>query len=372
MSGEGCVGIYIHVPFCAGKCPYCDFYSVNCSRRSVEAYVSETVRRIGELEKYCVSADTVYLGGGTPSLLTGGDISRIMAALRQSVRLDDNAEITVEANPSSDLREFLRMAADAGVNRLSLGMQSAVPAELKAIGRRHSPSDVLAAMDAARSVGVDNISLDLMLGIPHQTRQSLGASLEFVERASPSHISAYMLKIEEGTPFYSMKGSLPLPDDDETAELYELAFDRLESMGYSQYEISNASRSGMESRHNLRYWDCREYIGLGPSAHGFFRGKRYFFNRSLEDYLKGCAPEFDCDGGAVEEYVMLRLRLSEGLVERDMMRRFGSGIPAPIKRRAEELACLKLCVCDSSHISLTRKGMLVSNAVIAELLARLD
>lgn len=363
------IGIYIHVPFCRRKCPYCDFYSVNLSDDLLTEYTHETIRRIHELKPYGISADTIYFGGGTPSLLCSNNILRIMSALRECVDIEPDAEITVEANPSSDLGEFLRGCSAAGVNRLSLGMQSAVPRELAAIGRRHSPDDILRAMDCAYSVGIENISLDLMLGIPHQTIDSLNTSLEFINKSAPSHVSAYMLKIEEGTPFYDARNSLIIPDDDGMADLYEQVFSALEGFGYAQYEISNAARDGRVSRHNVKYWNCDEYIGLGPAAHGFFTGKRYFFGRSLTDYLNGGTPQFDCIGGTEEEYIMLRLRLTEGLTESGMNERFGDGIPDKIRVKAKNFEKFRLCRCNENGISLTRQGMLVSNRIIAELLS---
>ncbi|MDD6394999.1 MAG: radical SAM family heme chaperone HemW [Firmicutes bacterium] len=363
------IGIYIHVPFCRGKCPYCDFYSVNLSEQLITAYTDETIRRIHELKPYEVTADTIYFGGGTPSLLGGYNIERIMSELNKCVKITSNAEITVEANPSSDLGEFLHGCSAAGVNRLSLGMQSAVPRELAAIGRRHSPDDVLSAMERAHSVGIDNISLDLMLGIPYQTSDSLNTSLEFISQSAPSHVSAYMLKIEEGTPFYDVRNSLIIPDDDGMADLYKQAFSTLEGFGYSQYEISNAARNGKISRHNMKYWNCDEYIGLGPAAHGFFMGKRYFFGRSLTDYLNGVRPKFDCPGGAADEYIMLRLRLAEGITESGMKERFNHGISEKIRHKAKKYEKPGLCRCSAEEIALTRKGMLVSNYIIADLLS---
>lgn len=363
------LGIYIHVPFCRGKCPYCDFYSVNLSEELLAAYTDETIRRIGQLKEYNITADTVYFGGGTPSLLGGANVLRIMSVLHECVSIDTKAEITVEANPSSDLGEFLRGCSAAGVNRLSLGMQSAVKKELEAIGRKHSPYDILRAIDCAHSLGIENISLDLMLGIPYQTTESLGESLEFIDKSAPSHVSAYMLKIEEGTPFYNIRNSLIIPDDDNMADFYEFAFDGLEKLGYLRYEISNAARNNMVSRHNIKYWNCDEYIGLGPAAHGFFKGKRYFFGRSLKDYLSGVSPEFDCIGGSEEEYIMLRLRLTEGLTERGMTERFGHGIPESITLKAEKFSEFGLCKCDEIGISLTGKGMLVSNSIIGDFIA---
>lgn len=362
------VGIYIHVPFCRGKCPYCDFYSVTAKDELLDRYTEETVRRVTELAPRGLSADTVYFGGGTPSLLGGRRITAIMDALRRSVDISGGAEITAEANPASDLSEFLEGCAASGISRLSLGMQSALPSELSALGRRHRPDDVMNAMEQSRRVGIDNISLDLMLGIPMQTADSLEDSLRFIECASPAHVSAYMLKIEENTPFYRIQYALKIADGDELADMYEQTFDRLERAGYAQYEISNAARPGFESRHNLKYWNCDPYIGIGPSAHGFIDGKRYYCDRSLEGYLSGGQPHHDGDGGGIEEYVMLRLRLSEGLTDAGMRARFGSAIPEALREKAASPVMAPYCVCDGNGIHLTRKGMLISNAIICELI----
>ena len=368
------VGIYLHVPFCRHKCPYCDFYSVTAKDSLLDEYTRETIRRISLLAPEKLTADTVYFGGGTPSLLGGDRLSEIMEALRQHVDITDGAEITVEANPSSDLGAFLKGCASSGVNRLSLGMQSAVREELCAIGRRHTPDDVLRTMAQARGEGIGNISLDLMLGIPMQTLASLEKSLAFIQKACPTHVSAYMLKIEENTPFHRIRYALNLADEDTLADMYLRTFERLEEAGYAQYEISNAARPGFGSRHNLKYWNCDEYVGIGPAAHGFLRGRRYASGRSLRDYLAGAQPLADeafPEGGDIEEYVMLRLRLAEGLTETGMRERFGNGIPPALREKASSPLLKDYCVCDETGVRLTREGMLVSNAIICELTALL-
>lgn len=361
------VGIYIHVPFCRYKCPYCDFYSVTVKEELLDRYAEETVRRLSLLDGQGISADTVYFGGGTPPLLGGKRIGRIMQAIRKNVNITDDAEITVEANPANDLADFLAGCAASGINRLSLGMQSALKKELSALGRRHSPDDVLRAMETACRFGIQNISLDLMLGIPMQTAGSLEQSLQFIEQSSPAHVSAYMLKIEENTPFHRIQYALDIADEDGLADMYEMTFSRLEKAGYAQYEISNASKPGFESRHNLKYWNCDEYIGIGPSAHGFFRGRRYYFDRSLEGYLAGAEPHDDGEGGSIEEYLMLCLRLSEGLTENGIKERYGIDIPKAMRDCASSAVMSPYCLCDGKGIRLTRKGMLISNAVICRL-----
>ena len=361
------VGIYIHVPFCRGKCPYCDFYSVTAKEELIDSYTAETIRRLSLLAGEGISADTVYFGGGTPSLLGGKRIVRILSALRENVNVTEDAEITVEANPSGDLGGFIADCASAGVNRLSLGMQSALKKELSALGRRHKPDDVLRAMEAAHGAGIENISLDLMLGIPFQTPESLEDSLRFIREASPAHVSAYMLKIEENTPFHRIRYALNIADEDGLADMYELAFGELEQAGYRQYEISNAAKPGCESSHNLKYWNCDPYIGIGPAAHGFMNGRRYYYDRSLPDYLSGAQPHDDGEGGTLEEYVMLRLRLAQGLTNEGIKPRFGITIPSALRERASSPVMKPYCVCDEKGVFLTRKGMLLSNTIICDL-----
>ena len=366
------VGVYFHVPFCRRKCPYCDFYSVGVTESLLDAFTDETVRRVRELRGESVVANTVYFGGGTPAMLGATRLARILGALEEAVCLAHDAEITVEANPSADLSVFLREAAAAGVNRLSLGMQSAVESELKALGRSHSPDDVKRSMEAAHAAGIHNLSLDLMLGIPHQTSDTLAQSLAFLREAAPAHISAYLLKIEEGTAFYRHKDSLPVADEDGQADLYLQTFDSLDRMGYTQYEISNAAKDGLRGRHNLKYWNDEEYIGIGPAAHGFFRGERYAFGRSLKAYLTGGQPTSEGRGGDEAEYIMLRLRLREGLTERGMCERFGHGIPAVLREKACRTPFRRFFDCDDAHMALTREGMLLSNPLIGEMLHCLE
>ena len=366
------VGVYIHVPFCRRKCPYCDFYSVGATESLLDAYTDETVRRVRELRGESVAADTVYFGGGPPALLGGRRLARILDALSGAVCLARDAEMTVEANPAADLLEFLREAAEAGVNRLSLGMQSAVESELKALGRSHSPDDVKRSMEAAHAAGIHNLSLDLMLGIPLQTPDTLAQSLDFLRETAPSHVSAYLLKIEEGTAFYRRKDSLPVADEDGQADLYLQTFDSLDRMGYTQYEISNAARDGLWGKHNLKYWNDEEYIGIGPGAHGFFRRERYAFGRSLKDYLAGAQPIPDGRGGSLTEYVMLRLRLREGLTDQGMRERFGHGIPPVLRKGVCRMPFRRFFDCDDTHIALTRDGMLLSNPLIGEMIGWLE
>ena len=245
-------GLYIHIPFCASKCPYCDFYSGKYTNEAAENYVSELIE---EFCKYSgAEFDTVYFGGGTPSILQPQLIAKILEAARKNFKIADNSEITIECNPSKDLKEDIAVYAGHGINRISLGMQSAVKEERQALGRIAGKAEIERTLKYARNNNIKNISLDLMLGTPKQSLQSLDESLNFIADSGVPHISAYMLKIEDGTPFYRLKDRLPLPNEDETAEMYLKTVDRLESMGIMQYEISNFAKAGFESRHNIKYW----------------------------------------------------------------------------------------------------------------------
>lgn len=362
------VGIYIHVPFCISKCPYCDFYSLAVDEETMDRY-TEAVRR--QLRRYegRFTADTLYFGGGTPSLLGG---ARLAAIVREATRLFglSDAEITMEANPADDLTETFAAFAAAGGNRVSLGLQAADDGALQWLGRRHTVAQVEAAVTAARRAGIDNLSLDLMLGLEAQTAPQVRHSVAACAEMGASHMSAYLLKIEENTPF--ARRELSLPDEETTAELYETACDALDAQGYRQYEISNFARNGRVSRHNLKYWNCDPTVGIGPAAHSFFGGRRLSMPRDLSAFLQGRQPSPEPDDDAIgdntlTEYAMLRLRLTEGLTEEGCRARFGVGIPTEWRRRAARLPQDKI-VCDDAGIRLTRQGFLLSNALLAAIL----
>lgn len=364
-------GLYLHIPFCRSRCPYCDFYSMRCSDGLVQRYISALLCRTESLAAECGTGfDTVYIGGGTPSVLGSEQLCRIVGTLKERLDIAPDAEITVECNPFDAEKEDFRFdaLAKAGINRISMGMQSADDSERRALGRLSDSAQVGKAVTRALAAGIGNISLDLMLGIPHQTADSLKRSIEFCAESGAVHVSAYLLKIEAGTRFFEMKAALPLPDEDETCDLYMTACEELEAAGFAQYEISNFAYKGFESRHNMKYWNCEEYLGIGPSAHSFCGGKRFFYERDIEGFINGNKPTNDGAGGSFEEYSMLRLRLSDGLIFDDIKRRFGFEVPQKMIDRASQLSKHGLVNVDSEHISLTRAGFLVSNAVIAELI----
>lgn len=335
-------GLYFHIPFCKSKCPYCDFYSVKFDEASAQQYVQEIC---DEIKQYQGIFDTVYFGGGTPSILPPELIGKILDCARAQFEISDDAEITVECNPSKDLSEDFKKYASYGVNRISVGMQSAVDSERFALGRVAGKNEVERTINYARQSGIENISLDLMLGTPKQTIESLDYSFDFIKSVGVPHVSAYMLKIEEGTKFFQMRDRLVLPDDDTVGEMYLKTVDTLASFGIKQYEISNFAVQGFESRHNTKYWTLTPYLGIGKSAHSFWGGKRFFYDREWNKIDDGT-------GGDKEEQIMLGLRLAKGidksLVDRDFAEFVKMGYVADLGER----------------IALTPKGMLVSNTII--------
>lgn len=362
------IGIYIHIPFCDGKCSYCNFFSKHLDEDAIDKYVSALDRSIESWgKKLNRPVDTVYFGGGTPSLLGHHRLIRILDTVKSAFDIADNAEVTVEVNPSSSLELDFRELGKEGFNRLSIGLQSANDNELRLLGRRHSVEDARITVESARKAGFDNISLDVMLAIPEQTIDSLHRTLDFCAECNVEHLSAYILKIEQGTQFYRDKDSLPLFDDDQQAAIYEEAVRYLAELGYRQYEISNFCKDDCVSKHNIRYWHDEEYIGIGPSAHSFIDGKRFYYDNSFEDFYAQRIID-EGSGGDEEEYIMLALRLSEGLRFDRFEERYGHPVNERLLRSSKPLVANGLVKLTASSLSLTVKGFLVSNSVIGYLL----
>ena len=313
-------------------------------------------------------ADTLYFGGGTPSLLGGERIAELVNVAKQSFG-DNFTEITVECNPADNLKDDFEVMVKAGVNRISLGVQSGIDTELKALSRRHTTDDVIRTVKDARAAGIHNISLDLMLGIPHQTMESLKESLDFLLSLNPTHISAYILKIEPDTPFGKADiSSLDLPDEDTVSDMYLFVSAYLSKHGFEHYEISNFAKPQYHSKHNTKYWLCDEYLGLGPAAYSYLNGKRFSFDRNCEQYLLSPNIQFDGEGGDFEEFCMLRLRLADGIDFDELSYQFGQAKTDTLKQKAMKFKIMGLVNLTDSNLSLTIKGFLVSNAVIGELL----
>ncbi len=359
-------GIYIHVPFCGKKCGYCDFYSVKYSGAAAADYTDAVLRNLRYYSDIGRNVDTVYFGGGTPSLLTAAQIESILSEIERDFSLDGNAEITLEANPNTLTPQKLAELRRINVNRLSLGVQSLADDELKFLGRSHSAERAIKAIRDAHGTGFSNISCDLMIGIPKQTAESMKRSISRLAELPIQHVSAYILKTEKGTPFDCDEIREILPDDDETADLYLSMVGLLEQFGFRQYEVSNFALSGYESRHNCRYWKCRDYIGIGPSAHSCFDNKRFAAERSIDSFIQSLVQKTyvtDNSPCGFEESAMLRLRLKEGLD----LAETGSH-REKIEKKIPDLVKVGYAEFDGRYISLTPKGFLMSNSIIEYLI----
>ena len=371
------VGIYIHVPFCLSKCHYCDFCSVQrVSDEKKEFYVSRLcdeitlfAKKIGEGGEIPV-ADTVYFGGGTPTLLSSEQFGRILSAVERNFGIDPGAEITAETNPKTADRGKLSEMRRLGINRLSIGMQSVHGAELRALGRIHSFDDFKMSFSDAREAGFDNISVDLMYGIPLQTRESFLNSVEVLAALEPEHISSYALSVEEGTSFYRRRESLVLPDEDTVAEMYGDMTESLARFGYRKYEISNFAKEGRESRHNLKYWRLEDYLGFGPAAHSCFAEKRFGHSRDIDAYLGGESIIIDIEELSrrerMNEYVMLGMRLADGISFSDFAAKFGREFLSEFGEFAKYRG--EFVKIDANNCRFTEKGMLVSNYILSDVL----
>lgn len=348
-------GLYIHIPFCAKKCGYCDFYSINYNINTVEKYVEFLCKKINNLKTVF---DTVYFGGGTPSIIGAKNLCKILSCIKYK----ENAEITVEVNPKSYKKGFFDEIFCGGFNRISIGMQSANDSELKLLTRNHRLKDVQDTLNSAKNAGFENISLDLMIGIENQTIKSLQKSLEFCIKNDVKHLSCYMLKIEENTPFYSK--NLNLPSEDETAQMYLYLCEFLKENGFFHYEISNFAKKGYQSRHNLIYWELGDYLGLGPSAHSFIKGKRYCYPNDINYFLDNKEYIYLSDGGDTYDYIMLGLRLKKGID----LNKVKNEVNEEFFEKAEKYIKLGYAVLENNIFSLNEKGFLIQNTILSDLL----
>ncbi len=377
-AGEG-LRVYVHVPFCRAKCRYCAFYSVPLDMEALEAYADALCREIRFYGRRFPGAgiETLYFGGGTPSLLPEWAVARIVGVLRRAFPFSPGIEFTFEANPDSAVNgEFLKRLIGFGVNRLSLGVQSLDDGMLRLLGRPHDAATARAAYFAARQAGFANIGLDFLWGLPGQRLSQWLATLKEAIRLSPEHLSCYGLTLEPGTPFAVMadSGEIAPPAEAEQAEMFVRGAQYLESHGYLHYEISNFARMGFASRHNMGYWEGRDYLGLGPSAVSTLAGRRHENPRDIAGYAalarKG---NFGADGKdltpqeVVREMVMLSLRTTKGLDLSAYRARSGRDF---LKENAEFVRALRqngLIRLSAGHLRLTKNGMLVSNVILARL-----
>lgn len=383
------IGIYIHIPFCKKKCEYCDFKSYAGKEKLIDDYIKclkYELKEVGNgnkldyennLDKLAI-IKTIYIGGGTPSLIDSRYINEILEIVKQNYTLDDDLEITIEVNPGTVNEEKLEQYKKSGINRLSIGLQSTHDRLLKKIGRIHSYDDFFNTFKLARKVGFQNINVDLMLGLPEQSIEDLKLSIEEIIKLNPEHISVYSLIIEEGTPFYKKleANELELPKDEVERKMYWSVKKELEKSGYTHYEISNFAKKGYESKHNLACWNQEEYIGFGIAAHSYTNNVRYSNIDDIEQYIKNFETNKEIDNfvfhekqnkeSKMKEFMMLGLRKINGISIQEFKNRFALNPIFVYRKELEKLVDEQLIEIDGNIIKLTNKGLDLANLVWEE------
>ena len=378
-SRKKSLGIYVHIPFCRSKCEYCDFYSIPGARSKelMTRYLDAVIAHIRESAPCAVGyeVDTVYFGGGTPSFFGATGLSRIFAEIDRRFDVSRDAEVTLEANPDSVTLPMLPQLRRAGFTRISIGVQSDIDEQLKALGRPHNYKQAQQAVSMARRAGFNNVSVDLMFGLPNQTREQWMQTLRNVIDLKADHISCYGLKVEPGTKLYEYRSCANLPDDDAQADMYFYAVETLEQFGYHQYEISNFAKDGYICRHNMKYWTGDEYLSFGPCAASDFAGKRFTIAPDIEKYMEGVLNKgailSECETVPMRErageYLMLRLRTVDGVEEGEYTKSFLLPFE-PLEEVFQKLSKQDLCKNVSGRWRLTPKGFMLSNSIIVLLL----
>lgn len=367
------IGLYVHIPFCVKKCNYCDFCSFSGIAHDVKTkYIDKLCQEILSYKSRDISVDTIFFGGGTPTLLSVDDMQKVVSAIGEAFTICSDVEFTMEANPGTTTPEKLEGFIKCGVNRFSIGLQTIHENELKTLGRIHTYEDFLRTYFDLRSLGISNINVDIMYGIPDQTIKSVEATLNSVLCLGPEHMSVYGLILEEGTPFFENSSKLSLPAEDAECDMYYLACELLRNSGYHHYEISNYAKPGCESRHNKKYWNEKEFIGVGLSAYSYLDGERFGNTKDLQKYLCGSGISEFYENIDMEsqkyEYVMLALRLSDGISLSEYRDLFSEDFTFGREDVIARLASGGYINIDNDGISLTEKGFYVSNYIITELL----
>lgn len=374
------LGLYIHIPFCVKKCAYCDFLSWSGEESQREEYVRDLEQEIRSYKDFAsgYQVSTVYFGGGTPSILEKGQIERIMEAVRQTFRIAENGEITLEMNPGTVRRDKLVLYRQLGINRLSIGIQSVKNENLKLLGRIHTYEDFLESYHMAREAGFDNISGDLISSLPGQTLEAWKEELEILTGTPLEHLSVYQLIIEEGTEFYKRYGEHEelLPDEETGREIYLWTGKYLKEQGFGQYEISNYARTGKESRHNLRYWERKDYLGLGLGAASMIHNMRMSNTRDWETYRNGCRDprkireevEFLEEPRQMEEFMFLGLRKTRGVSRKEFRRSFGRDLDSVYEKTLKKYLERGLLQEAGDRLFLSEEGILLSNQIFADFL----
>lgn len=387
------LGLYVHIPFCVKKCKYCDFNSYKMDIDSKKRYIEDLKiemelysNKLYKDNKYknkeCCSLNkndkitSIFVGGGTPSILTSDEIREVFISIKEMFDIDENAEITIECNPGTLTLEKLKTMKEIGINRLSIGLQAIQEKHLNFIGRIHTYEEFEKNYKDALSVGFKNINIDLMYSLPNQTLCDWKETLEKVVHLNPTHISAYSLILEEGTELYNMYESnkFELIDENVDIEMYEYTINYLKSKGYNQYEISNYSKEGYNCEHNILYWECEHYIGIGAGASGYINENRYNNVESLEDYHLSLLKrekaiqenEILSEKDMIEEKIFMGLRMNKGIKFEDFKKKFGIDFREKYNKQIEMLLARKLINQSFEGIQLTQKGREISNSVFIE------
>lgn len=375
--------VYIHIPFCVKKCDYCDFLSGPSDAQTMSDYVSALCTEMElsreKFREYCV--DTIYIGGGTPSILDETLIAKILDTLRGFAHVDPASEISIECNPGTLTKEKLETYKKAGINRISLGLQSANNHELKSIGRIHSYDEFVESFKLAREVGFDNINVDLMSALPNQSLETYKMSLKKVIALNPEHISAYSLIVEDDTPLKDkvFNNEVTLPGEDVEREMYYLTKELLEKSSYNRYEISNYAKEGYECRHNVGYWKRVEYIGFGVGGATLYQNLRYSNLREVIKYIAVLDEYADVEqlktdvevlseNDQMEEFMFLGLRMIDGISKADFKKQFERTIESVYGEAIEKLKSQELLIEEGDKIRLTERGIDISNIVLANFL----
>lgn len=383
------VGLYIHIPFCKKKCEYCDFKSYEGKEAFIEKYIKwlkYELKEVGEgnrldyennLDKLAI-VKTIYIGGGTPSIIDEMYISQIIDVIKENYTLSDDVEVTIEVNPGTVTENKLEVYKKSGINRLSIGLQETHNNILKSLGRIHTYEEFINTYNIARKVGFGNINVDLMLRLPKQSIEDLQESVQNIINLKPEHISIYSLIIEEGTPFYSKleKNEIILPEDEVERKMYWTVKKMLEKEGYIHYEISNFAKKGFESKHNLACWNQEEYIGFGVAAHSYTNNVRYSNIDDIEKYISNFETENETDNfvfhekqtisSKMKEFMMLGLRKINGITIQDFKNKFGANPIFVYRKELEKLVNEELIEIDGDYIKLTKKGLDLANLVWEE------
>ena len=377
--------LYIHIPFCIRKCAYCDFLSGQRNAEEIENYVEALISEIKTYQAMSLNeiVRTVFLGGGTPSILSGSQMKRIFQALRETFDISETAEITVEANPGTVTYEKLTAYRNVGINRISFGLQSANDEELKRLGRIHTFEEFLESYKMARACGFQNINVDLISAIPKQTTEQFEQSLKKITELQPEHVSVYSLIIEEGTPFAKLYGEgapleKDLPSEEEERLIYWKTKEFLEKEGYCRYEISNYAKEGLECRHNLGYWERKNYLGLGLGASSLMGNVRYHNTEDWKEYIANAKNlqqiQKDVETLTVEEqmeeFIFLGLRKMQGISEQKFQEAFQKSIWECYSENIRKVMEKGLLDKRDGNLYLTEKGIDISNYVFAEILCK--